>query len=90
MMKTNRFNSSRYNFIFQKLRFLKHKITRSDGEVIALLEFLEDFISLSSFRVFFIKLPKLFYEKCIENYWKQIIATVFDRILHFKNLGIKT
>ena len=27
----NRFYSSRYNFIFQKIAFLKYKITRSDG-----------------------------------------------------------
>ena len=31
----NRFYSSRYNFIFQKIAFLKYKITRSGGGVIS-------------------------------------------------------
>ena len=33
-MNENRFYSSRYNFRFQKLAFLKSKITRIDGGVI--------------------------------------------------------
>ena len=57
LLKTNRCYSSRYNFIVQKLRFLNHKITRSDGGVITLLEFLKERITPSSLRVFFIKLP---------------------------------
>jgi len=36
LMNENRFYSSRYNFRFQKLAFLKSKITRSDGRVVAI------------------------------------------------------
>ena len=38
-MNENRFYSSRYNFRFQKLAFLKSKITRIDGGAVLVLQF---------------------------------------------------
>ncbi len=44
----NRFYSSRYNFIFQKLAFFKYKITRSDGGGKLFSVVLDTFLSCKS------------------------------------------